>query len=56
MPLSQDLRATATQIVASVVGTVKGLAMAYARLAEQTWTPYRVLIYSGGDWTVAPQT
>ena len=53
MPLSQDLRVTATQIVASVVGTVKGLAMAYARLAEQTWTPYRVLIYSGGDWTVA---
>lgn len=53
MPLSQDLRATATQIVASVVGTVKGLAMAYSRLAEQPWTPFRVLIYSGGDWTVA---
>jgi roadblock/LC7 domain-containing protein len=52
MPLSHDLRVTATQIVASVVGTVKGLAMAYSRLAKQPWTPFRVLIFSGGDWTV----
>jgi roadblock/LC7 domain-containing protein len=53
MPLSQELRATATQIVAAVVGTCKGLAMAYSRLSQQSWTPYRTLIYSGGDWTIA---
>lgn len=53
MPLSQDLRATATQIVATVVATCKGLAMAYSRLSKQSWTPYATLIYSGGDWTIA---
>jgi roadblock/LC7 domain-containing protein len=53
IPHSQDLRATATQIVASVVSTAKGLAMAYSRLDKQSWTPYRALVYSGGDWTIA---
>jgi len=53
IPHSQDLRATATQIVASVVGTARGLGMAYSRLAKQSWTPFRSLIYSGGDWTIA---
>jgi len=53
IPHSQDLRATATQIVASVVGTAKGLGMAYSRLAKQSWTPFHSLIYSGGDWTIA---
>jgi roadblock/LC7 domain-containing protein len=53
MPLSHELRETATQIVASVVATSKGLAMAFSRLSQQPWTPYGVLIYSGGDWTIA---
>ncbi|MGH7823113.1 MAG: DUF2173 family protein, partial [Candidatus Binatia bacterium] len=53
MPLSHELRATATQIVASVVATAKGLAMAFSRLSTQSWTPFRILVYSGGDWTIA---
>lgn len=53
MPLSHELRATATQIVASVVATAKGLAMAFSRLAKQAWTPYGILIYTGGDWSIA---
>ena len=51
--LSHELRATATQIVATVVATAKGLAMAYSRLSKQSWTPFGVLVYSGGDWTIA---
>lgn len=53
MPLSHELRATATQIVATVVATSKGLAMAFSRLSKQSWTPFASLIYSGGDWTIA---
>jgi roadblock/LC7 domain-containing protein len=51
--LSRELRETATQIVAAVVGTAKGLAMAFSRLSKESWTPYRILIYSGGDWMIA---
>ncbi|MGH7820522.1 MAG: DUF2173 family protein [Candidatus Binatia bacterium] len=53
MPLSQELRATATEIVATVVATCRGLAMAFSRLSKEPWTPYRILIYTGGDWTIA---
>ena len=53
IPHSAELRATATQIVASVVTTAKGLAGAFSRITKQDWTPYNVLIYSGGDWTIA---
>jgi len=53
MPLSQELRATATEIVSSVVATATGLAKAFSRLSEQPWTPFGTLIYSGGDWTIA---
>jgi roadblock/LC7 domain-containing protein len=53
IPHSQELRATATQIVASVVNTASGLGMAFSRLGKQDWTPYNALIYSGGDWTIA---
>jgi roadblock/LC7 domain-containing protein len=53
MPLAHELRETATGIVASVVGSVTGLSMAYSRLAKQPWIPFGILIYSGGDWTVA---
>ncbi len=53
IPLSHEMRATATQIVASVVATMRGLAMAFTRLSGQRWAPFGVLIYSGGDWTIA---
>jgi len=51
--LSQELREAGTEIVASVVNTASGLAGAFSHLAKNKWSPIEILIYSGGDWTIA---
>jgi len=53
MPLSHELRESGTQIVASVVNTADGLSTAFGRLANNRWSPFGILMYSGGDWTIA---
>ena len=53
LALSHELRTTATEIVATVVATATGLAMAFSRLSREPWTPYGILVFSGGDWAIA---
>ena len=48
-----DVRATATQLVASSTAALLGLATAFSHLSKASWTPVHAWLYAGGDWVVA---
>jgi len=48
-----DVRATATQLVASTSVAMSGLATAFSHLSKASWTPVHAWLYAGGDWVIA---
>jgi roadblock/LC7 domain-containing protein len=51
--LERDVRRTLTEIVGSCSTTFRGLATAFSHLTKTPWSPPRVWVYSGGDWSIA---
>jgi roadblock/LC7 domain-containing protein len=52
MGLSPEVRATATEIVASTTSALRGLATAFEHLSTTRWTPVKSWLYAGGDWVI----
>jgi roadblock/LC7 domain-containing protein len=52
MSLSPEVRATATEIVASTTSALRGLATAFEHLSATRWTPVKGWLYAGGDWVI----
>ncbi|HSD11175.1 MAG TPA: DUF2173 family protein [Candidatus Binatia bacterium] len=50
---SPEVRATATQLVASTTVAFRGLATAFSYLAKSSWLPVKAWLYAGGDWVIA---
>ncbi len=50
---ARDVRATATQLVASTATAMHGLATAFSHLSQARWTPVHAWLYAGGDWMMA---
>jgi len=50
---SPEMRATATQLVASTTVAFRGLATAFSYLSKSSWTPVKAWLYAGGDWVIA---
>ena len=50
---ARDVRATATQLVASTTIAMHGLATAFSHLSLARWTPVHAWLYAGGDWIIA---
>jgi roadblock/LC7 domain-containing protein len=50
---SPEVRATATQLVASTTTAFRGLATAFSYLSKSSWTPVKAWLYAGGDWVIA---
>jgi roadblock/LC7 domain-containing protein len=50
---SPEVRATATQLVASTTATFRGLATAFSHLSKTSWIPVKAWLYAGGDWVIA---
>jgi roadblock/LC7 domain-containing protein len=50
---SPEVRATATQLVASTTVAFHGLATAFGHLSKSSWTPVKAWLYAGGDWVIA---
>jgi roadblock/LC7 domain-containing protein len=53
MGFARDVRATATQLVASSTTALHGLATAFAHVSNGRWTPVHAWLYAGGDWIIA---
>ena len=52
MGLSPEVRATATELVASTTSALRGLATAFEHLSTTRWMPVKSWIYAGGDWVI----
>jgi roadblock/LC7 domain-containing protein len=50
---ARDVRATATQLVASTNAAMHGLATAFSHVSKTSWTPAHGWLYGGGDWVIA---
>jgi roadblock/LC7 domain-containing protein len=50
---ARDVRATATQLVASTTSALHGLATAFSHVSNSSWTPVHAWLYGGGDWVIA---
>jgi roadblock/LC7 domain-containing protein len=51
--LGREARATATELVAATTATFRGMATAFSCLSKTSWTPVKVWLYTGGDWTIS---
>jgi len=49
----REVRATATGLVAATTATFRGMATAFSHLSKTSWTPLKVWLYTGGDWTIS---
>ena len=53
LSFDRALHRTVTEMVASATTTFRGLATAFSHLTKTSWTPPKVWVFSGGDWTIA---
>ena len=51
--LAREARATTTELVAATTAAFRGMATAFSFLSKTSWSPVKVWLYSGGDWTLS---